>query len=179
MGPAQQHEFPANRAQESAGDSRIDAQVGDKYRIVRKLGCGGMGSVYEAEHVVVGRRVAIKFLHEHYSDRRCMVQRFLREAKAAGSLQSDHVIGAIDYGEWQGGPYLVMDLSCRVEVDGAVETCTGLAVSLGVVVFVLATIGMAVVLVLVYRSIAEYRDATARGEPPPTPGCETDSDETD
>lgn len=69
--------------------------------------------------------------------------------------------------------YLVMDLSCRVEVDGAVETCTGLAVSLAVVVFVLATIGMAVVLVLVYRSIAEYREATAKGEEPPGPGCET------
>lgn len=85
------------------------------------------------------------------------------------------LLGAL--GAWV--TYLVMDLSCRVEVDGAVETCTGLAVSLGIVVFVLATIGMAVVLVLVYRSIAEYRDATARGVPPPGPGCETDSDSTE
>lgn len=72
--------------------------------------------------------------------------------------------------------YLVMDLSCRAEVDGVIETCTGLAWSLAVVVFVLATVGMAVVLVLVYRSIAEYRDATAKGEEPPGPGCETDPD---
>ncbi|MEX2280189.1 MAG: hypothetical protein WEA76_08885 [Acidimicrobiia bacterium] len=69
--------------------------------------------------------------------------------------------------------YLVMELSCRVESDGVVETCTGLALSLATVVFVLATIGMAVVLVLVYRSIAEYRDAQAKGEEPPGPGCET------
>lgn len=82
------------------------------------------------------------------------------------------LLGAL--GAWV--TYLVMDLSCRVEVDGVVETCTGLAVSLSAVVFVLATIGMAVVLVLVYRSIAEYRDATAKGEEPPGPGCETDPD---
>ena len=69
--------------------------------------------------------------------------------------------------------YLVMELSCRVEVDDVVETCTGLAASLAAMVFVLATIGMAVVLVLVYRSIAEYREATAKGEEPPGPGCET------
>ncbi|MEX0756468.1 MAG: hypothetical protein WD532_01940 [Acidimicrobiia bacterium] len=69
--------------------------------------------------------------------------------------------------------YLVMELSCRVESDEAVQTCTGLALSLATVVFVLATIGMAVVLVLVYRSIAEYRDAQAKGEEPAGPGCET------
>lgn len=69
--------------------------------------------------------------------------------------------------------YLVMDVSCRVDVDGSIETCTGLAIGLGAVAFVLATIGMAVVLVLVYRSIAEYREATAKGEDPPGPGCET------
>ena len=69
--------------------------------------------------------------------------------------------------------YLVMDVSCRVEIDGVVETCTGLAGSLAVLMFVLGTVGMAVVLVLVYRSIAEHREATARGEEPPGPGCET------
>jgi len=69
--------------------------------------------------------------------------------------------------------YLVMDVSCRVEVDGSIETCAGLAIGLAAVAFVLATVGMAVVLVLVYRSIAEYREATAKGEEPPGPGCET------
>jgi hypothetical protein len=69
--------------------------------------------------------------------------------------------------------YLVMDVSCRVEVDGSIETCTGLAIGLAAAAFVLATVGMAVVLVLVYRSIAEYREATSKGENPPGPGCET------
>lgn len=78
------------------------------------------------------------------------------------------LIGAL--GAWV--TYLVMDVSCRVEVDGVIETCTGLAISLAAVVFALTTIGMAVVLVLVYRSIAEYRDAQDKGEDPPGPGCE-------
>lgn len=77
-------------------------------------------------------------------------------------------IGAL--GAWV--TYLVMEVSCRVEVDGVIETCTGLATSLATVVFVLATVGMAIVLVLVYRSIAEFRDAQAKGEDPPGPGCE-------
>lgn len=69
--------------------------------------------------------------------------------------------------------YLVMDVSCRVEVDGSIETCTGLAIGLAAAAFVLATVGMAVVLVLVYRSLAEYQEARSRGEDPPSPGCET------
>lgn len=68
--------------------------------------------------------------------------------------------------------YLVMDVSCRVEVDGVIKTCTGVASALAAAVFVFTTIGMAVVLVLVYRSIAEYRDARDKGEDPPGPGCE-------
>lgn len=78
------------------------------------------------------------------------------------------LIGAL--GAWI--TYLVMDVSCRVEVDGVLETCTGLATSLAAVVFVLTTVGMAIVLVLVYRSIAEFRDAQDKGEDPPGPGCE-------
>ncbi|HSJ29777.1 MAG TPA: hypothetical protein VLB67_16350 [Acidimicrobiia bacterium] len=80
-------------------------------------------------------------------------------------------LGAGTLGAWI--TYLVMDVSCRVEVDGAIETCTGLAMTLAAAVFAVTTVGMAVVLVLVYRSIAEYRDAQSKGEEPPGPGCET------
>lgn len=57
---------------------------------------------------------------------------------------------------WVG--FVVTDVSCRVEVDGVVQTCTGWAVGIAVTSFAVATIGMAVVLVLVYRSIAEARE---------------------
>jgi len=69
-----------------------------------------MGSVYEARHTVVGRHFALKFLHDQYAQRSSMVQRFLREAQATGSIASEHVIGVLDYGSADGTPYLVMEL---------------------------------------------------------------------
>ena len=91
-------------------DRRIGQVVDGKYHVLRRLACGGMGSVYEARHAVVGRHVALKFLHEQYAQRSCMVQRFLREAQAAGSIASEHIIGVLDYGTTDGTPYLVMEL---------------------------------------------------------------------
>src|SRR5688572_87972 len=92
-------------------DRRIGQVVDGKYFILRRLACGGMGSVYEARHSVVGRHFALKFLHEQYAQRSSMVQRFLREAQAAGSIASEHVIGVLDYGSAEGTPYLVMELA--------------------------------------------------------------------
>lgn len=68
--------------------------------------------------------------------------------------------------------FLVIDVTCRAESESGVESCTPLATGLGVLGAVLGTAGMAVVLVLVYRSIAEFRTARDRGEEPPGPGCE-------
>ena len=69
--------------------------------------------------------------------------------------------------------FLVIDVTCRAESETGIGGCTPLATGLGALGAILGTIGMAVVLVLVYRSIAEYRAASARGEDPPGPGCET------
>jgi serine/threonine-protein kinase len=104
--------FDASHAEErSVGEDRRIGQIIDgKYHVLRRLACGGMGSVYEARHTVVGRHVALKFLHEQYAQRSCMVQRFLREAQAAGSIASEHIIGVLDYGTVEGTPYLVMEL---------------------------------------------------------------------
>jgi serine/threonine-protein kinase len=91
-------------------DRRIGQVIDGKYHVLRRLACGGMGSVYEARHAVVGRHFAVKFLHEQYANQSCMVQRFLREAQAAGSIASEHIIGVLDYGTSEGTPYLVMEL---------------------------------------------------------------------
>ena len=91
-------------------DRRIGQVVDGKYHVLRRLACGGMGSVYEARHMVVGRHVALKFLHEQYAQKSCMVQRCLREAQAAGGIASEHIIGVLDYGTHDGTPYLVMEL---------------------------------------------------------------------
>jgi serine/threonine protein kinase len=89
---------------------RIGELVGAKYRIVRLLAEGGMGVVYEAQHAVVRRRFAIKFLRPDLAERRDILGRFQREAEAAGALESENVAAAVDFGIVPDGtPYIVME----------------------------------------------------------------------
>ncbi|MFM2416630.1 MAG: hypothetical protein RL385_1353, partial [Pseudomonadota bacterium] len=60
---------------------------GGKYRVVRKLGEGGMGAVYEAEHVLTGKRVALKWMHPEVGAAPELAARFLREAQAAARVR--------------------------------------------------------------------------------------------
>jgi serine/threonine protein kinase len=82
------------------------------YRILEKLGEGGMGVVYIAEDTVLGRRVAIKMLHSRRSaDDLHFRARFLREARAVSALSHPHIATVHDYGETDDGdPYIVMEL---------------------------------------------------------------------
>src|SRR5450755_1479471 len=105
--------------------SRIGGTVGGKYRIVRLLAKGGMGVVYEALHTVVRRRFAIKFLRRDLAERRDILNRFQREAEAAGGLDNQNVMAAIDFGiSDDGTPYIVMEylsgesLAALLERDG-------------------------------------------------------------
>jgi eukaryotic-like serine/threonine-protein kinase len=85
--------------------------VGGKYRIVRMIGDGGMGAVYEARHEVLGSAVALKFLHAELSRRPGLASRFLQEAKVSASIQSPHVTRVTDVDQTpDGSPYLVMEL---------------------------------------------------------------------
>ena len=77
---------------------RLGTNVGGKYRIVKLLGAGGMGVVYEALHVVVKRRFAIKFLRADLALRRDVLARFQREAEAAGALENENIAAAVDFG---------------------------------------------------------------------------------
>jgi serine/threonine-protein kinase len=91
--------------------SRLGEIVGGKYKVVRLLAAGGMGAVYEAQHTVVKRRFAIKFLHPDLAARRDILTRFQREAEAAGALESENVAAAVDFGIVPDGtPYIVMEL---------------------------------------------------------------------
>ncbi len=83
-----------------------------KYRILEKLGEGGMGVVYLAEDAVLGRRVAIKMLHARRDAQDASFRaRFLREARAVSALSHPNIATIYDYGETEDGePYIVMEL---------------------------------------------------------------------
>jgi tRNA A-37 threonylcarbamoyl transferase component Bud32 len=84
--------------------------IGDKYRLVRLLGTGGMGAVYEAQHQLIGRRCAVKFLHPELARQHDLVTRFVREAQAASAIGHRGIIDIYDVGTTPDGmPYLVME----------------------------------------------------------------------
>jgi serine/threonine-protein kinase len=89
----------------------IGSVVNGKYRLVRLLGEGGMGSVYEAVHAVLGTRVAIKVLHPELGRRTGLVERFLQEARVAAQIRSAHVVQVTDVDRTpEGHAYIVMEL---------------------------------------------------------------------
>ncbi len=89
----------------------IGSVVGGKYRLVRLLGDGGMGSVYEALHTGLGSRVAVKVLHPELARRAGLVERFLQEARVAAQIRSPHVVHVTDVDRTpDGDAYIVMDL---------------------------------------------------------------------
>jgi serine/threonine-protein kinase len=85
--------------------------VAGKYQLVRLIGRGGMGSVWEARHVSLGTPSAIKFIEAEYADSPEARSRFDKEAKAAATIQSKHAIQIFDHGMTDDGkPYIVMEL---------------------------------------------------------------------
>jgi len=86
----------------------------DHYRIVRKLGSGGMGDVYLADDTKLKRKAALKFLPVQLGADRDLVARFNREAQAAAALSHPNIIHVYDVSEFQGRPYIAMEL-----VEGA------------------------------------------------------------
>jgi len=86
------------------------AQVGS-YRVLSQIGQGGMGSVWLAEHITLGRRAALKVLHPEFSVRAEIVQRFFNEARAATSIQDPGIVQIFDFGQdANGSAYIVMEL---------------------------------------------------------------------
>jgi len=87
------------------------AVLGGKFRILKKIGAGGMGAVYRAEEPDMGREVAIKILHPNLKGRADLVSRFRREARAMSQLRHPHTVRVFMYGELEDGSlYIVMEM---------------------------------------------------------------------
>src|SRR5215203_6101055 len=81
------------------------------YCLLDKIGEGGMGTVWLAEHTLLGRRAAIKLLHQTFSTSEAIVQLFFNEAKAVAAIADPGIVQIFDFGVHAGGaPYLVMEL---------------------------------------------------------------------
>ena len=86
-----------------------DTIIDGRYRVLKRLGSGGMAEVYCAEDQQLGRRVALKLLHRRFADDEQFVERFRREASSAAGLSHPNIVGIFDRGEWDGTYYIAME----------------------------------------------------------------------
>jgi serine/threonine-protein kinase len=105
-----------------SGDS-IGPELGKKFVVRRVIGTGGMGVVYEVEHVITKRLGALKLLHAPLAAQPRVVERFLREASAAGRIGNPHIVETLDAGTLPNGePYMFMELLHGVSVRDLIAT---------------------------------------------------------
>ena len=86
-----------------------NAMVDGRYRILDRIGSGGMADVYCAEDTHLGREIALKVLHRRFAQDAEFVERFRREARSAAGLQHPNVVGVYDRGDHEGTYYIAME----------------------------------------------------------------------
>ncbi|MDQ3778348.1 MAG: protein kinase, partial [Actinomycetota bacterium] len=112
----------------AVSDTLINTLFDGRYRILRKLGTGGMANVYLAEDEELGRRVAIKILNDRHASDDQFVERFRREAKNAAGLSHPNIVSIYDRGEAEGTYYIAMEylegrsLKDRIVAEGPLPT---------------------------------------------------------
>jgi serine/threonine protein kinase/beta-lactam-binding protein with PASTA domain len=95
--------------------------IDGRYRVVSRVGSGGMAEVYCAEDTQLGRRVAVKLLHERFAQDAEFVERFRREASSAASLSHANIVSVYDRGEWGGTYYIAMEFLDGRSLDSIVR----------------------------------------------------------
>jgi predicted Ser/Thr protein kinase len=101
---------PAGPDDEASEDPLVGKILLDRYRITGQIGKGGMGAVYEAQHTLIGKRVAIKVLLDQYARKTGVVARLEQEARLASSIGHEHIVDITDFGETPDGrTFVVME----------------------------------------------------------------------
>jgi eukaryotic-like serine/threonine-protein kinase len=101
--------------------------IDGRYRVLSRLGSGGMADVYLAQDQLLGRQLAVKVLHHHFAEDQEFVERFRREASSAAGLSHPNIVAIFDRGEWNGTYYIAMEyvagrsLKTLVREQGALE----------------------------------------------------------
>jgi eukaryotic-like serine/threonine-protein kinase len=140
----------------SEGVPREGDVIASKYKVERVLGAGGMGIVVAARHLQLGQRVAIKFIRGEAATDPTALERFLREARAAVALSSEHVTKVFDVGTLEtGAPYMVMEYLAGVDLAQVLRRDGPMAfpVALGIVLQACEAIAEAHRLGIVHRDL--------------------------
>ncbi|WP_437851383.1 protein kinase domain-containing protein [Sorangium sp. So ce363] len=121
----------------------IGRTLDDRYTMLRLLGQGGMGAVYEARHAGTGRRVAVKVILGQAADDE-LVRRFQREARAVGAVESEHIAQVFDTGRDRetGAPYIAMEFLEGEDVQALIERLGPLPVDLALRIGLQACLGL-------------------------------------
>ena len=120
--------MPVGNPSPPSDDPLIGRVLSERYRIIRKIGEGGMGAVYQAEHALIEKKIALKILFQDLTRRPDLVARFLQEAKSASRIGHENVIDISDFGQSSEGLVFIameyldgQDLGKRLKRTGAME----------------------------------------------------------
>ena len=125
--PGEEVDLSAVEEEEDEDSHRLEGKlVAVRYKVLRKIGEGGMGSVYLAEHVTIQKKIALKVLLHEFAKKEVIKQRFLQEAKAAAKIGHENIVDIIDFGSTPTGSlFFAMeyldgdDLSKVLQMNGA------------------------------------------------------------
>src|SRR5204863_5624263 len=120
--------MPVGDPSPPSDDPLIGVVLSDRYRILRKIGEGGMGAVYQAEHALIEKKIALKILFQDLTRRPDLVARFLQEAKSASRIGHENVIDITDFGQSPEGLVFIameyldgQDLGRTLKTSGAMD----------------------------------------------------------